>query len=163
MKQICREKATRQSYTISSTQLLSQVLTPCRSAPFSHPTPVRSTASRPGRWKFEEHRLHRRKLLHTDMKIETQRHNLYAAHVSTVFTRSRSTPVHSTFVLCPPAVAQLSRPRQHLRPLAGIAFWALNVTLISKATCFLTLGQGKLRDKWVDYRLGDEELKVDLE
>ena len=102
------------------------------------------------------------KLLHTDMKIETQRHdNLYATHVSTVFTRSPSAPVHSTSVLCPPVVAQLSRPRQHLRPLAGIAFRALNVTLISKATCFLTLGQGKLRDKWVDYRIGDEELKVD--
>ena len=31
---------------------------------------------------------------------------------------------------------------------------------------FLDTGSGsqeKLRDKWVDYRLGDEELKVDLE
>jgi hypothetical protein len=84
------------------------------------------------------------KLLHTDMKIETQRHdNLYAAHVSTVFTRSRSAPVHSTSVLCPPVVAQLSRPRQHLRPLAGIAFRALNVTLIFQSHLFLDTGSGK--------------------
>ena len=33
----------------------------------------------------------------------------------------------------------------------------------TKATCFLTLGQGKLRDKWVDCQLGDEELVVGSE
>ena len=33
----------------------------------------------------------------------------------------------------------------------------------TKATCFLTLGRGKLRDKWVDYQLEDEELNVDSE
>ena len=78
------------------------------------------------------------KPLHTDMKIETPRHdNLYAVHVSsrtflfsTVFTHSRSAPVPSTSVLCPPVVAQPSQPRRHLRPLAGIAFRALNVTRI---------------------------------
>ena len=33
----------------------------------------------------------------------------------------------------------------------------------TKATCFLKLGQGNFRDKWVDYQSGDEELIVDSE